>query len=133
MLLPVTPCVTGNTDELKSSLWENWKVVKEIFCYQKLSLFWWYLQECGGRVKNPPCCSGRSTNHLYQHRYPIKSYREKLNLSFHHLSCLLSFSGSKYGILINNTLNSHMLLAKASRSGSSMLTAYRRNSELCIF
>lgn len=26
MLLPVTPCVTGNTDELKSSLWENWKV-----------------------------------------------------------------------------------------------------------
>lgn len=27
------------------------KGMKEIFCYQKLSLFWWYLQECGGRVK----------------------------------------------------------------------------------
>lgn len=25
---PVTPRVTGNTDELKSSLWENWKVDK---------------------------------------------------------------------------------------------------------
>jgi len=43
------------------------------------------------------------------------------------------FLGSKYESLINNDLNSYMLLAKANRNASFMLTAYRTTYELCIF
>lgn len=94
MLLPVTPRVTGNTEELKSSLWDNWKVDEGEIWDVLLPEAVPFLVVSAGMCsvgKNPPFCSGSSTTHLYQHRHLIISYREKLKLSFPSPQLLLEF------------------------------------------